>query len=104
MTPPESSAGYPREVETDRLLLRQFRDDDFEPYLRIVSNPDCVAPYASRGPAELETTRGGHGDDRRCLDHPGYGYWAVELKATGELIGRVGSWFPAGIRRSRPGG
>ena len=24
----------------------------------------------------------------------GYGYWAVELKATGELIGRVGVWFP----------
>ena len=24
----------------------------------------------------------------------GYGYWAVELKETGELIGRVGAWFP----------
>ncbi len=26
----------------------------------------------------------------------GYGLWAVEIKATGELIGRVGVWFPEG--------
>jgi len=26
----------------------------------------------------------------------GYGLWAVEVKATGELIGRAGVWFPEG--------
>jgi hypothetical protein len=26
----------------------------------------------------------------------GYGLWAVELRATGELIGRAGVWFPEG--------
>ena len=26
----------------------------------------------------------------------GYGHWAVEVKATGRLIGRVGVWFPEG--------
>ena len=26
----------------------------------------------------------------------GYGLWAVELRETGELVGRVGVWFPEG--------
>lgn len=26
----------------------------------------------------------------------GYGHWAVEVKTTGRLIGRVGVWFPEG--------
>jgi RimJ/RimL family protein N-acetyltransferase len=26
----------------------------------------------------------------------GYGQWAVEVKATGELVGRAGVWFPEG--------
>jgi RimJ/RimL family protein N-acetyltransferase len=34
------SRPFPREVETDRLFLRQFHEHDFEAYLRIVSNPE----------------------------------------------------------------
>jgi len=26
----------------------------------------------------------------------GYGHWAVEVKATGEFAGRVGTWYPEG--------
>ena len=26
----------------------------------------------------------------------GYGHWAIEVKETGELIGRAGAWFPDG--------
>ena len=26
----------------------------------------------------------------------GFGHWAVELRSTGELLGRAGVWFPEG--------
>ena len=31
---------FPREVETERLLLRQFRDQDFEAYFHLVSDSE----------------------------------------------------------------
>jgi RimJ/RimL family protein N-acetyltransferase len=85
---------YPREVETERLLLRQFREQDFEAYLRIVSDPEVRRYFGNPdAPARDEAWRhmamvAGIWTIR------GYGHWAVESKATGDLVGRVGVWYP----------
>jgi RimJ/RimL family protein N-acetyltransferase len=85
---------YPREVETQRLLLRQFREQDFEPYLRIVTNPDVHrAIHRADAPTPDDTWRS-MAMLAGVWTIRGYGYWAAELKATGELIGRVGVWYP----------
>lgn len=83
-----------REVETERLLLRQWRESDFEPYAEYYSDEEmarfvggpCDRPAAWRRMASLI----GHWELR------GYGYWAVEEKVSGNFVGAVGLWFPEG--------
>jgi RimJ/RimL family protein N-acetyltransferase len=83
-------------LETDRLVLRAFRQDDFPAYAAIVGDPPVMRfigdgrplspPDAWRNMAVIL----GHWQLR------GYGLWAVEEKGTGELIGRIGCWNPEG--------
>ena len=83
------------QLETDRLIMRMWRTDDFEPYLELCS--------------DLEVMRflGGKPLDRyECWKHMGFlvghwqllgfGHWAVEEKATGSFVGRVGFLHPEG--------
>jgi RimJ/RimL family protein N-acetyltransferase len=83
-------------LETDRLLLRPWRVDDFEAYARICADVE-VMRYLNEGKpfTRLEAWRSmsqhvGHW----CLR--GFGHWAVEEKATGEFIGRIGFLHPEG--------
>jgi RimJ/RimL family protein N-acetyltransferase len=89
-------AAYPREVETERLLLRQFRESDFEAYVQLMTTPELLH-FLSGGEDRTReelwrnmTFHAGHW----CIR--GYGLWAIELKETKELIGRAGVWFPDG--------
>ena len=82
-------------LETERLVLRMFREEDLEPYLAICSDPE-VMEFIGQGKTlnRLDTWRQiavmlGHWQLR------GYGSWAVEEKASGELVGRVGFINPA---------
>jgi RimJ/RimL family protein N-acetyltransferase len=88
---------FPREVETERLLLRQFREQDFAAYFDLFSDAE-VRRYVGGGvmPTREEAWRhmamvAGIWSIR------GYGQWAIEEKASGELIGRAGAWFPEGF-------
>ena len=76
------------ELETERLRFRQFRESDLDPLIDILSHPE-VAPWlgGGKGRAEVWLTMA------RMLGHwelRGYGMWAVEEKASGALIGRIG--------------
>jgi len=89
------SATAPR-LETERLVLRMFREGDFEAYARIGADPD-VALYIGNGLplTRQEAWRGlaahiGHWTLR------GYGMFAIEEKATGEFVGRAGFFNPEG--------
>jgi RimJ/RimL family protein N-acetyltransferase len=98
-------------VETERLLLRLPQAEDAEPLMEIHHDPLAVK-YVTFGP-----TSGGISAAWRniamMLGHwqlRGYGQWTVVEKATGDVIGRVGLWYPEGwpgidlgwiIRRSR---
>ncbi len=82
-------------LETDRLKLRLFRDSDLDAYAEMCGDPE-VMKYLGTGPMNrAEAWRNmamvaGHWQLR------GFGLWAVEDRASGEFIGRVGCWRPEG--------
>jgi RimJ/RimL family protein N-acetyltransferase len=77
-------------------VLRQFREDDFEAYLRMMSDPE-VRRYLGGGDVPSREEGWRHMAMQAGIwTIRGYGLWAVELRATGELVGRVGAWFPEG--------
>ncbi len=81
-------------LETDRLILRWFREDDFDDLYEITSNAEVMRFLGDGQPVTpLETWRQmaswmGHWYFR------GYGGWAVEEKATGRVVGRIGFSYP----------
>jgi RimJ/RimL family protein N-acetyltransferase len=84
-------------LETERLLLRQFRDSDLDDFAAICADPD-VMRFASITGKPLNRAQAwnwiamvlGHWELR------GYGMWGVELRESGTLIGRIGLQFPEG--------
>lgn len=83
-------------LETERLVLRMFRESDTDAYAEMVGDPEVMRFLGGGQPVpRAEAWRNmamvlGHWQLR------GYGMWAVEEKATGELAGRVGCWRPEG--------
>ena len=82
-------------LETERLLLRMFRDEDFEAYAEFCADPDVMRYLTGKPMTRVEAWRHmammvGHWTLR------GYGMWAVEERATGAFIGRIGFNDPEG--------
>jgi RimJ/RimL family protein N-acetyltransferase len=82
-------------LETDRLLLRWFRETDFPEYLGMSSDPEVMKFLSGSPQTEIEAWKSmaafmGHWYFR------GYGVWAVEEKSSRKLIGRIGLMNPAG--------
>jgi RimJ/RimL family protein N-acetyltransferase len=90
-------------LETPRLLLRAWSGDDVEDYARIIGDPEVmrhlgegrryrvkrVAASVVSRISDIEARR----EVVRLIRHwraCGFGEWAVEEKATGSLIGKVG--------------
>jgi len=83
-------------LETDRLTLRMFREDDFEQYARIVADPQVIRYLGDGKPlAHWEAWR----QMAMIVGHwylKGYGIWAVEERTTRRLLGRIGFFNPEG--------
>jgi len=88
-------------METERILLRPWRDDDAETLFKYASDPE-VGPRAGWPPHKsveesLEIIRTVFHNDTT---------WAIELKATGEAIGCIGylpsSGCPIPAREGEP--
>lgn len=83
-------------LETERLVLRWFRDDDFDQYKLICADPEVMRFLGDGKPmSALEAWRHmaaimGHWYFR------GYGVWAVEEKTSGRVVGRIGLMYPNG--------
>ncbi|WP_046243892.1 GNAT family N-acetyltransferase [Hymenobacter terrenus] len=76
-------------IETSRLLLRGYRVDDYEPWIAMWQHPDYHR-YLSPEPLPAEEV---WKTLLRSVGHwflMGYGFWAVEEKATGQFIGSIG--------------
>ena len=82
-------------LETERLRLRWFREDDFEAYAEICRDPEVMRFLGGPLMADFDVWRHmasiiGHWHFR------GYGIWAVEEKSAGRLVGRIGFLNPIG--------
>ena len=75
-------------IETERLLLRPWRKEDFRPYHAILQHPDVHRHF---GPDPM----GAEECWRRLLaavggwQFNGFGTWAVERKSDGKLVGNA---------------
>jgi RimJ/RimL family protein N-acetyltransferase len=81
-------------LETERLILRMWRGDDFEMVARLFSDPE-VMRYQS--PRRAMTRAESWGSFAYTIGHwhlRGFGFWAIEEKASGNVVGRVGFGYP----------
>ncbi len=80
------------EPATERLRLRQWRDGDLEPFAAMGLDPQVMEFFPSlltpQASIELATRFRGRIETR------GWGFWAVELRETGEFIGFIGMDVP----------
>lgn len=75
-------------IETDRLILRGWRDSDVEPFHAMCNDPEVMrylGPPMSREVAEQSAER-----QNGFLASHGYCFWAVERKADGAFLGFCG--------------
>ena len=77
----------PDEVETERLRLRQWRDDDVEPLAEIYAQPEFTTFMHAR---TVEETHDQIERFRRLWAEEGLAHWAAEERASGRLVGRIG--------------
>lgn len=83
-------------IETKRLILRPIDPErDFDAWAKAMADEQTVRYLGTKPMSRPEAWRNmavvlGHWEMR------GYGFFSVELKATGEWVGRVGPWNPEG--------
>jgi RimJ/RimL family protein N-acetyltransferase len=75
-------------LRTARLLLREWRPSDVEPFAAMSADPEVMAmlpPLPDRASCEAWIER-----MRAHRDEHGFSYWAVELPGETDLIGAIG--------------
>jgi len=85
-------------IETERLLLRRWRDADVAPNTEMLADPASARFITSDGKAVTDEFVGWR-NAAVMAGHwalHGFGLFVVEEKQTGRYVGRVGPWFPAG--------
>lgn len=81
-------------LETERLLLRPWRAEDFERYFQLMGDAQAAQYIGGGSPRAVVW--------RRFLQMPGawslqgFGMFALEEKATGRWVGQAGPWQPDG--------
>jgi RimJ/RimL family protein N-acetyltransferase len=80
------------EIETERLILRNWRGSDRDPFARMNCDPAVMEHF----PASLSREESDALVDRAeaHLEQHGFGPWAAELRETQEFIGYVSLFIP----------
>lgn len=81
-------------LETERLRLRGFREDDLEPFAEF-----CASEAMTRFIGGTSDRPGSWRRIAMYLGHwalRGFGHWAIEDKASGRFVGYTGLWNPEG--------
>lgn len=81
------------EVDTARLRLRQWQDTDRAPFAALNADPRVMAYFPTlltRGESDAMAAR-----CQSLIAERGWGFWAVEEKASGAFIGFVGLHSPS---------
>jgi RimJ/RimL family protein N-acetyltransferase len=82
----------PIQLETDRLLLRQWREPDLEPFARLNADPVVMEHFPapqSRAESDAAARR-----FQTTIERDGYGLWALEVRGGDDFIGFVGLAVP----------
>ncbi|QIP82768.1 GNAT family N-acetyltransferase [Streptomyces sp. Tu 2975] len=82
------------EIRTPRLLLRRWHDDDLTPMADINADPQVMRWVDDASPLDLEDTAEAIEQWEEEWDEEGFGLFAVELLASGELAGFTGLSVP----------
>jgi len=79
-------------IRTSRLLLRQWRDDDYEPFAAMNADPRVMEFF----PSALSNIESRQLADRirMTIADRGYGNWAVEVPDGANFIGFIGLAVP----------
>ncbi|TDD44430.1 N-acetyltransferase [Kribbella antibiotica] len=80
------------DLTTDRLVLRQWRDSDREPFAALNADPAVMEHFpnvVSRQDSDALIDRAS-----AAIAEHGWGLWAVEVRETGEFIGFTGLSIP----------
>jgi len=80
-------------IETERLVLRHWRREDFEPFFVIQNEPEVYRHFGNQPMGREDCWR------RMCAatglwSMVGYGWWGVETRDDARLIGTVGLLHP----------
>jgi RimJ/RimL family protein N-acetyltransferase len=83
----------PTEIETERLKLRFFKEEDWQDLTAYYADAECMRYTTGRALADWEVWRKiaemiGHWEIR------GFGPYAMEEQKTGKVLGPAGLWFP----------
>lgn len=76
-------------IETERLILRGHRVEDFDAYLAMVSDPEIMRHITGTATPREQAWQ-------RLLRYPGtwaffgFGMWAIEDRVTGKFLGEAG--------------
>jgi RimJ/RimL family protein N-acetyltransferase len=89
-------------LETPRLVLRRWRDDDITPMAAINADPDVMRWIGSGTTADRERTAAAVTGCERAWDENGFGLFAVEVRQTGELAGFTGLAIPTFLPELMP--
>jgi RimJ/RimL family protein N-acetyltransferase len=83
----------PERLETERLVLRMFVEDDWRALHEYYSDAECMRYTFRRPQTEAGTWRAIAGMAGQWLLR-GYGPYAVEDRSTKAVLGTVGLWYP----------
>ncbi len=75
-------------IQTERLLLRQWREEDLEPFAALNADPRVMEYF----PSTLSREESSQMVKRiqSNIEKRGWGFWAASLIQTGEFIGFIG--------------
>jgi RimJ/RimL family protein N-acetyltransferase len=102
MAPPDPVPPDSARLDTARLLLRRWRDDDVAPMSAINADPEAMRWIADGSVRDAGQTAAGLEAYEREWAANGFGLFAVEVRATGELAGFTGLAIPAFLPEVMP--
>jgi RimJ/RimL family protein N-acetyltransferase len=81
-------------IETPRLVLRRWRDEDVLPFSAINADPTVMRWIGDGSVRDEEQTRASIAAMERLWETEGFGLFAAEIRGTGELAGFTGLSVP----------